>query len=212
MTRILVEENKQVVKEIELQDKNFCLISNGSVARPEYKNDFHFLKLDDSNIINQGYQEIATEIVDKYNSSLHKVNTKDIAFVVDEIWEPSDKSSINSKWKIDISRSPKWFKLCYGFEYIVKMRGHWIDKWSTAQLHAAIMSQLLRMNPADGSIFKYTEDFNSKMVATFGHGYLEPHTVIADVLEEEVKIIGFREASGQVRIDELPCQEEEDNE
>ncbi len=204
------DNEDKLIKETEAPDSNYCLITNGSDSFPEYDNGFHFLKLDEANAINQTYQETARMIANKYSTLLHKIYPHEIAFIVDEVWEPSDKSSINSKWKIEIARAPKWFKLCYGFEYIVKMRGHWIEKWTSAQINAAIMSQLLRINPADGSIFKYTEDFNSKMVATFGHGYLEPQTVIPNVLEEDVKIIGFREASGQMTIDELPSNPSED--
>ena len=92
-----------------------------------------------------------------------------------------------------------------GFEYILKMRQHWIDKWSDAQIHAAIMSQLLRIDNEKGIIYKYTEDFQSKLVATFGTGYLEPNTIIDDLLAEDTPAVlrGFREASGQVTMEEL---------
>jgi hypothetical protein len=197
------------VKEIIISDVNFNLVSNGEVT-PEYHNKFRFLKLDEQHIINQSYQERASQLISKYGAHLHNVYSHTMAFVVDETWEPSDKSSINSKWKIDIQRAPLWFRFGFGFDYMVKMRGHWIEKWSEAQINAAIMSQLLRINPADGSIFKYTEDNNSKMIATFGAGYLEPQTVIANLLEEDVRILGFKEASGQVTIDELPSKDEGD--
>lgn len=203
------DNDNNEVREISISDNNFLLVSNGgSGIGPEYDNKFRFLKMDDQHIINQSYQERADQLVAKYNSILYKVYPYTMAFIVDETWEPSDKSSINSKWKIDIQRAPLWFRLCFGFDYIVKMRGYWIEKWSEAQINAAIMSQLLRVNPADGSIFKYTEDNNSKMIATFGSGYLEPQTVIANLLEEDVKILGFKEANGQVTIEELHTNSE----
>lgn len=202
----VIDDKNTEVKEISIQDNNFNLVSNGAVG-PEHNNKFHFLKLDDQHIINQTYQERASQLISKYSAHLYNVYSQTMAFVVDEIWEPSDKSSINSKWKIDIQRAPIWFRFGFGFDYMVKMRGHWLEKWSDAQINAAIMSQLLRINPADGSIFKYTEDNNSKMIATFGSGYLEPTTVIANLLEEDVKILGFKEANGQVSIDELPAGE-----
>ncbi len=206
--KIKVYDDKNVeIKEISIRDANFNLVSNGEVG-PTYHNGFRFLKLDDQHIINQSYQERATLLVDKYGAHLNKVYPNTIAFIVDEDWEPSDKSSINSKWKIDIQRAPLWFSFGFGFDYVVKMRGHWLEKWTEAQINAAIMSQLLRINPADGSIFKYTEDNNSKMISTFGSGYLEPGAVIADLLEEDVRILGFRSADGQVHMDELPVQED----
>jgi hypothetical protein len=207
----VIDNDEQVLKEFWIRDNNFSVISNGDVA-PEYTNDFRFLKLDDQHIINQSYQDRASQLINKYSSHLCKANSKTMAFIVDETWEPSDKSSINSKWKIDIQRAPLWFRFGFGFDYIVKMRGHWLEKWSEAQINAAIMSQLLRINPADGSIFKYTEDNNSKMIATFGAGYLEPQTVIEDLLKEDVKIRGFKEASGQITMDELPASSKDDDE
>lgn len=202
----VLDNNNNEIKEISISDVNFNLVSNGEVT-PEYHNRFRFLKLDEQHIINQSYQEKASQLISKYSSHLLNVNSHTMAFVVDEVWEPSDKSSINSKWKIDIQRAPLWFRFGFGFDYMVKMRGYWLERWSEAQINAAIMSQLLRINPADGSIFKYTEDNNSKMIATFGAGYLEPNTVIANLLEEDVKIIGYKEASGQVTMDELPAGE-----
>jgi len=205
----VIDDNNTEIKEIEIADNNFVLVSNGAAGTgPEYSNRFRFLKLDDQHIINQSYQDRASKLINKYSAHLHNVYSHTMAFMVDETWEPSDKSSINSKWKIDIQRAPLWLRLTFGFDYVVKMRGHWLEKWSDAQINAAIMSQLLRINPADGSVFKYTEDNNSKMISTFGAGYLEPQTVIPNLLEEDVKIRGFKEASGQVSMDELPEQTE----
>ena len=67
------------------------------------------------------------------------------------------------------------------------------------------MSQLLRIDNEKGIIYKYTEDFQSRLVATFGSGYLEPNTVIDDLLDEKTSPIlrGFREASGQVTMEEV---------
>lgn len=205
--KIFDNENKEITS-IDTQDNNFLLVSNGAHG-PEHKNEFRYLKLDDQHIINQSYQEKAYLLADKYSTLLYNIYPHQMAFVVDEAWEPSEKSSANSKWKIDIKRAPLWFRLGFGFDYIVNMRGYWLEQWSDAQLNAAIMSQLLRVNPADGSIYKYTEDKNSRMIATFGAGYLEPKTVIANLLEEDVKIQGFKEASGQITIEELPETESE---
>lgn len=202
--KVFDNDNNEITS-VDAQDNNFLLVTNGADA-PEYRNKFRYLKLDEQHIINQSYQEKAYLLADKYSSLLCNIYPHQMGFVIDEVWEPSDKSSINSKWKIDIQRAPLWFRLCFGFDYMVKMRGYWLEKWSDAQLNAAIMSQLLRINPTDGSIYKYTEDKNSRMIATFGAGYLEPHTVIANLLEEEVKIQGFREASGQMTIEELEDQ------
>lgn len=187
---------------IELQDNNYLIVSNGDDG-PEYRNNFDYLKFEESSVLKQYYQGIAQKIVAKYSKELYKVNPSEIVFEVDTAWELSDKTSANSRWKIGISRAPKMFKHATGFEYIVRMRQHWIDKWTPAQVNAAIMSQLLRINPADGAILKYSEDIHSRMIATFGKDYLEPQTVIPDILKDDVKIADFRKASGQVHMDEI---------
>lgn len=194
---------------IELSDNNYLIVSNGDDG-PEYRNGFDYLKFEDSCILKQYYQELARKIVAKYSKELYKVNPSEIVFEVDTAWELSDKTSANSRWKIGISRAPKLFKHATGFEYIVRMRQFWIDKWTEAQVNAAIMSQLLRINPADGAILKYSEDIHSRMIATFGKDYLEPQTVIADILKDDVKIADFRKASGQVHMDEMPTSPEAD--
>jgi len=194
---------------IELQDNNYLIVSNGDDG-PEYHNDFDYLKFEDSSTLKQYYQGIAKKIVSKYTKELYKVNPSEIVFEVDTAWELSDKTSANSRWKIGISRAPKLFKHATGFEYIVRMRQYWIDKWTEAQVNAAIMSQLLRINSADGAILKYSEDIHSRMIATFGKDYLEPQTVIPDIIKDDVKIADFRKASGQVHMDEIPTPPEED--
>jgi hypothetical protein len=125
--------------------------------------------------------------------------------MVDEDWEPSEKANVNTLWKINIKRAPILFRLMTGYDYILEMRDYWLGLWSTAQINAAIMSQLLRINPEDGSIYKYSEDFHSKLVSTFGKNYLDTKTtvIIPDLLKEDVDLREFPEASGQVRIDEI---------
>ena len=196
---------------IELQDNNYLVVSNGDDG-PEYRNDFDYLKFEEASVLKQYYQGIAKKIVAKYSKELYKVNPSGIVFAVDTAWELSDKTSANSRWKIGISRAPKMFKHATGFEYVVSMRQYWLDRWTEAQVNAAIMSQLLRINPADGAILKYSEDIHSRMIATFGKDYLEPQTVIPDILKDDVKIADFRKASGQVHMDELPDEPSEEAE
>jgi hypothetical protein len=76
-----------------------------------------------------------------------------------------------------------------------------VDGWTDAQFHAAVMSQLLRIDPRKGTVKRYTEDFSSALIATFGIGYLEPGTIIPDLLLDDVRIRGFRPASGQLGMD-----------
>lgn len=198
-------KNGEEVRTIPLDDGgSFMVVRHGDMGPEHDVEDMRYMRFDDKHVIKQEYQERARQLKDKYSQYLYGVWPLKIVFMVDEAWEPSEKASKNSAWKIDITKAPALFRDITPYEYIIKMRLHWLDQWSDAQINAAIMSQLLRINPEDGSIYKYTEDFHSRMLATFGAGYLEPKTTIADLLKEDVKIIGFKEASGQVTMDELP--------
>lgn len=193
-------------------DNNILVIYNDAdLERPAYlKQQLRYLKFDDKHIIRQDYLQRVRELADRYSQHLcHLILYRienEIVFIVDEAWEPSENASKNSAWKIDIVKAPYWLRAITGYVFMVKMRGYWLEKWSDAQINAAIMSQLLRINPTEDSVLKYTEDHNSRMIATFGAGYLEPNTVIPDLLKEDVKIHSFREASGQITIEELAGQ------
>jgi hypothetical protein len=114
----------------------------------------------------------------------------------------------NSKWKADVQKAPKWLRSLRGYAFVVKLRQHWIDEWSDAQLAAAIFSQLLRINPSgDGSVVKYSLDFQDVLIPTFGAGYLEPGVKIANLLDEQVKLVRFHEASGQISIFDMPAED-----
>ncbi len=193
-------------------DSNVMLIYNDAdLEEPTcIKIGLRYLKFDDKHILRQEYLSRVRELADKYSQQLCQLSLyrieNEIAFVVDEAWEPSEKASKNSSWKIDIVKAPYWLSALTGYLYMIKMRGYWLEKWTDAQINAAIMSQLLRINPTEGTVLKYTEDHNSRMIATFGAGYLEPHTVIPDLLKEEVTIHSFREASGQISMEEMDSE------
>lgn len=205
MLNVKVYKNTEEIREIKVKSNNFLLVQNGEMG-PVYDTDnFRYLRIDDRHVISQGYLEIVKSLYRKYDRYLYNLWPELICFMIDQDWEPREKANKNSAWKIDIINANKLFTGVTGFEYMIKMRQHWIDKWSRAQLHAAILSQLLRIDTSGGIIYKYTKDFQSKLVATFGAGYLEPGTIIEDLLSEEKEPIlrGFRQASGQMTMEEL---------
>ncbi len=207
--QVYKEGEQEALREIEVKGNNFLLVQNGEMGPIYDTENFRYLKIDGKHIINQRYLDIIQKLYRKFDKYLYTLWPELICIMIDEDWEPSDKASRNSSWKVDIVKANKLFAGVTGFEYVLKMRQHWIDKWSEAQIHAAIMSQLLRIDNERGIIYKYTEDFQSKLVATFGTGYLEPTTVIDDLLAEDVPAVlrGFREASGQVTMEELANRE-----
>lgn len=205
MLTLKVFKDSEVLRTIDVENNNFILAHNGNGGPIYDKENLMWLKLDDKHIINQRYMPVIKALYEKFDRYLYTLWPDLICCMIDQDWEPSDKANKNSKWKIDIVKANKLFAGVTGYEYILKLRQYWIDQWSEAQLHAAIMSQLLRIDNEKGIIYKYTEDFQSRLVATFGAGYLEPGTVIADLLWDEHPDIlyGFVEASGQITMEEL---------
>lgn len=205
MLNLKVYKDNQEVRNIEVENNNFLLVQNGMMGPVYDTENFKYLKIDDKHIISQGYLDIVKQLYVKFDKYLYSLWPEVICCMVDMDWQPSDRANKNSRWKIDIVRAGSLFNGVTGYEYILKMRQHWINEWSKAQLHAAIMSQLLRLDNERGIIYKYTEDFQSRLVATFGIGYLEPTTVIDDLLDESVPAVlrGFPEASGQVTMEDV---------
>lgn len=214
MLTLKVFKDDEEIRTIDIENNNFILAHNGSTGPVYDYENFNWFKIDEKHIINQRYMPIIKDLYEKFDRYLYTLWPDLICCMVDQEWEPSDKANKNSTWKVDIVKSNKLFTGVTGYEYILKLRQHWIDQWSKAQLHAAIMSQLLRIDNEKGIIYKYTEDFQSKLVATFGAGYLEPGTVIADLLSESTPNIlkGFQEASGQMTIEDIEMAKEIEDE
>lgn len=205
MLELKVMEDAQEIRSIHVENNNFLLVQNGEYGPVYDTENFKYLRIDDKHVISQRYLHIIKALYQKFDRYLYSLWPDIICCMIDQDWEPSEKGSQNSAWKIDVVKANGLFAGVTGYEYIIKMRQHWINEWSPAQLNAAIMSQLLRIDNEKGSIIKYSEDFQSRLVATFGSGYLEPGTVIENLLDKETPAVlpGFREASGQVTMDEV---------
>ena len=198
-------ESGETLRTIDVENNNFLLVQNGMTGPVYDTEDFGYLRIDDKHVISQRYLNVIRKLYLKFDRYLYTLWPELICCIVDQDWAPSERANKNSRWKIDIVRANGLFTGVTGYEYIIKLRQYWIDEWSEAQLHAAIMSQLLRIDNERGTIYKYSEDFQSRLVATFGSGYLEPGTVIFDLLDETTPAVlsGFREASGQVTMEEV---------
>lgn len=195
------DEEIKVIDEMEISSPNVLALCSTSSGVDQF-NTIDNLRVNEKQTIKQvAYQNVAAKLKKKYSSYIGHIVERKIMFLVDDLWIPSEKSSVNSMWKIRIKRTTGLIKDITGYDYIIEMRQHWIDGWSEAQVYAAIMSQLLRINGNDGSIFNYTEDYHSKMIATFGAEYLDSDTEIGNMLEIEIKIHGFDKANGQMRMD-----------
>ena len=200
----LVNGKDEIEREIPLPDGGSFGVTYYGASGPLHDTDnLRYIRFEDKCVLSQSYKDTAKALINKYSQYFSNISADQLAFIVDEVWIPSEKASDNSAWKIDICKAPYWLKMGFGYNYEIKLRQHWLDKWSDAQLHAAIMSQLLRINSKDGSVKKYSEDMSSKLIATFGSGYLEPGTVIPDLLNEDVSLREFRRADGQITIEEI---------
>lgn len=204
MLNITIQNNKN--KPETLSTESALIITNGAAGMANCEREYlKQLRLDDKHVISPIYNENIKKLCEKYSRYLTISWPDNICCMVDEEWTPSEKATINTLWKINIKKANTLFNLMTGYEYILEMRGYWLGLWSTAQINAAIMSQLLRINPEDGSIYKYSEDFHSKLIATFGKDYLDTKStvIIPDLLKHDIDLREFPEASWQIRIDDL---------
>lgn len=206
----ILNDQDEVKREVRIAGSSFLVAYNTEWGVEYDTTSFQDMVWDEKHILKQHYQKNARELIKKYEDHLLNVYPHQIAFIVDGAWQPSEKGNKNSAWKIDIKKSPLWFRLLTGFEYMMLMRQCWIERWSPAQINAAIMSQLLRIDAESENILKYSEcDDNNKMVATFGANYLEPEVIIRDLLEEQIPIIGLRKASAQITMEEALAEQKE---
>lgn len=210
LIKITDEGKEETLDRLDLNSPNVVLIGNGE-SKPVVKRIFDTFRKDE----NHYYQQVFTQIVDKlaeiYKDYIGHVNSRHIGFLVDNKWEVTEKTTINSRDYIDIKKANKETKLYLGFQYEITLKLWYLDRWSEAQLHAAILSQLLRIEQKDGSIKNYGESFHSRLVATFGIDYLAEDVQIKDVLEDHIQLGYFEKAdkvNGQMSIDDIPFGEE----
>lgn len=205
MKKIKIYEDGELLDELEVQG-SFGIIHSEGMGVECYDEFMEYMPYNEQFIYRREYQRRAEELVKKYSGRLTHVNPKRIAFVVDEKWELKESATPNSKVKVDIARPGKFFALGDEFHFVIYIKGYYLEQWSDAQINAAIMSQLLRVNNPDGRILKYQDDSVNPLVATFGMNYLDPNIVIPDLLKEDVQIREFRRADGQVTIEEIQQQ------
>jgi hypothetical protein len=210
------KDQKELVKAFELADDNAVICANApevGVNHLRTREDVE-IRISEACVIDQRYTGIATKLCEQYAHIIpREVVPERICFVIDQHWEPTEAMSDNSKWKADAQKAPVWLRRLTGYAFVIRLRQHWITEWKPAQLAAAILSQLLRINPkGDGSVTKYSLDFQDVLTATFGIGYLEPGVDIPDLLATKIDLSHFRDASGQMSIYDLEPDDEDPTE
>jgi hypothetical protein len=199
---------EELIKQATAFSSDLFIVANGEIGvnNLRTKDDISVM-VDESTVIDQRYAIVAHKLCTIYGGSAipTAVVPELICFTIDIGWEPHEKANANASWKIDVKKASRWLRWATGYRFEIRLRQHWIEEWTDAQLHAAILSQMLRINPSgDGSVLAYSVDFQDPLTSTFGNGYLNPGTDIPDVMVEMVRIRRAPEASGQIRMDELP--------
>lgn len=139
-----------------------------------------------------------------YKGYIGHIAPENIMILENVSWTLSEKNSENTKAdKITIRKASPMERILTGYDYVLGLKRFYLKQWTEAQLHAAIMSQLLKINSRDASITKYNEDHYSKMVTTLGAGYLDKGVAIEDILLNKVEFVGFKRADEQVTIEEV---------
>lgn len=204
--RLVKQGQEEPVKTIEMMSPNFSVITQGETKVQAIRN-FDMLRKDEAHYYQQIYSQVVEKLVKIYPDYIGHINKDRIGFLVDDKWEPQEKATDNSAEYIDIKRTNKETKLYLGFDYEIVMKQHYLDKWDNAQLSAAILSTLLRVDRIKGTIKKYGEKFQSRLVATFGINYLDDDSMIPDVMENHIDLGDFEKApksnNGQICIDEI---------
>jgi hypothetical protein len=205
MKLIALDNNNQPFWEQELLDRNFLVMAAGKIGADYFRENLNFVRIDGKHVLDEQYRDIAQTLTEDYSQHLASAFPGQTLFVVDEDWEPSEKSNANTIGsKISISRASADLRMITGYEYVIRMKQYWINEWTNAQLAAAIFSQLARVNAVDGSIANYTAEYTSNLVATFGAGYLEPGAEIPNLLDGHISIHGMKTApNSQVSMDEM---------
>ena len=206
-----INDDGKVLDEMGIGD-SFIVITNGETGPVYYTNNLKQIRVDDKHVYDQYYKNIVHNLAAKYKLFLPKLNPEGVLFEIDEAWEPDEKTTKNTRIdKISISKESTTAKKRWGFSYLIKMKQYWIDEWTEAQLHAAIFSQLMKVDPDTGAVLKYNEDHQSKCVATFGADYLEPGADIPDLIKDDVEIKGFKEAeNSQLSMDDMNDDEQQE--
>lgn len=142
-------------------------------------------------IMQHPYKDIVYKLKEMYPEVLSHIPAEYIKFSIDREWEPTDKSTKNSKWKVKTAKETGPLKLMTGFKYVIKLRIYWLEKWNDSQINACILGQLLRIDPESFEVISYEEGVHSKMAALLGEDYLEEDKFIKDPLLEKLDLVEF---------------------
>ena len=182
-------------------------------------NGYHYIKpesivsLNDKKKINPSYRDIVYRLKKMYPEVLSHINAEQIKFVVEE-WEPTDKSTKNSKWKVTTKKETGPNNFYNGYKYVINLRTYWLDGWNDAQVHACILGQLLRIDPEFLEVISYEEGVHSKLALVVGDDYLEKDKAFdKDPLEKKLDLNDFevvKTPDAQVNIDDLANEPDEE--
>lgn len=143
-------------------------------------------------IIQQPYKDTVYALKEMYPEVLSHIPAELIKFIVDKEWEPTDKATKNSKWKVKTAKETSPIKLMTGFRYVIKLRTYWLEKWNNSQINACILGQLLRIDSESFEVINYEEGVHSKLAALLGDDYLEENKFVKDPLANKLDLADFK--------------------
>jgi len=205
-------ENAVMIEPVPVQDLNYILITNGPNGTPKVSKVCEHLRLDEAHTIKQIYRETAEQVREKFKDYIGHVSTNKIMFVIDDEWEPTDKATGNSLWKIDLKKTTTMERTLTNYQYKMMLRAHWLEQWDPAHLFAALFSQMLRIDSMKGTVLNYTEEFQSAMAKTLGAHYLTPETQIPNIMTDEIDFKGLPVIEIQTTMEDAQKQSEEKSE
>lgn len=197
------KENAVVTKAVPVQDLNYILITNGPNGNPVVNKLCENLRLNENDTIKEIYKLAIEKVREKFKDYVGHVFPDKIMVVVDETWEPNKNATENSNWKVRLKKTTGPERLFTGYQYKLTLRTHWLEQWSPAHLHAAIFSQMLRIEKLKGTVLDYNEEFQSAMEKTFGEHYLNPERPIDDILTDKIDFKGLPIIVVQTTMDEV---------
>lgn len=180
-----------------------CVQTSAGLTHIQPQNKFY---IEDGKFFSQHYRNLISRLKEVYSDELSHIVPDNFMILEDTLWELTDKTTPESRWGIKIKKCTADQRRFTGYEYEIKVKTWWLEHWERPQIHAAFLSQLLKIDSENMAVRSYSENFENKCMATFGSGYLDQNVSIPDCLETKVELKHFINPAvqkDQVSLDEL---------
>lgn len=217
--RVQTVKGEEVVESHDYQPENVCFMYEDNDGVIVNKIRFQDVRVNEKHkIANWKYETLLQEIKNNYLQELSHVIPRKVLILVDDHWEPTDKTTKNSEKPSSLKKAGGLFKTIMGYDYVLTLKGYYLSKFKDCQVSAMILAQLLKINPTTGVVKNPDIDDVSPITATFGAEWLALSENISypNVAEERVEFHELERADGQTSLfekgefEEEPSQEGEE--